>query len=499
MIVLHRHDQLDRDTYRRIVLGHEAVALDPVVRALVADRRADLLALLDSGASAYGVTTGLGYLTTRSLAPLEQLGSQRSILVGRASGIGPPLPAEIVRGVVLLRLMGFLSGLLGVSPELCERLTDWLNDGWSPIVPWGPSGAAGETIPLSHLFQTLVGEGAVREGEAIVAADAALARRGVAVYEPGPKEGLALIAGAPFATAFAALLERRAGLLLGQAHLHVALALAVIGASGRPYSERVGRLKEDPGQNRVHAVLAALLRGHGFADALQAPVSFRVAPQVHGAAEDALGQLRAQLERELRAVTDGPVLLPAAGDEPAGLYSTGAFHAAALTLLFDHLGVALAGVGNLVEKRMHRLLDNRHSSLPEQLASEPGRYSGLVTLHKAVVGLCAENRMLAAPASVHASDTSSGQEDVQAFTFLAARKLAQLLDNLELALAYELVVLRQARHLRAAALPPALEAALAPVVEAVRPFLEDRSAAADVQRARDLIRSERLAEALPWP
>ena len=193
-----------------------------------------------------------------------------------------------------------------------------------------------------------------------------------------------------------------------------------------------------------------LLGGEGLDDALQAPVSFRVAPQVHGAAHDALESVRAQLARELRAVTDGPVFLPAGDGEPEGLYPTGGFLARGDHAAPRRLAVALTQVTNLLEKRLHRLLDARFSRLPEQLAADPGRQSGLVTLHKAVVGLVAESRLLAAPATVHVTDTSTGQEDVQAFTFLAAAKLERVMDALELALAYELVALRQARYLRGA-------------------------------------------------
>ena len=191
-------------------------------------------------------------------------------------------------------------------------------------------------------------------------------------------------------------------------------------------------------------------------------------------------------------MTDGPVFLPAGDGEPEGLYPTGGFLAEALTQRLDALAVALTGVTNLLEKRLHRLLDARFSRLPEQLAADPGRQSGLVTLHKAVVGLVAESRLLAAPATVHVTDTSTGQEDVQAFTFLASAKLERVMDALELALAYELVALRQARFLRRASLPPLLEAAIEAVAAVVPPFEADRSAGPDVERARELVRSRAL-------
>jgi histidine ammonia-lyase len=273
--------------------------------------------------------------------------------------------------------------------------------------------------------------------------------------------------------------------LLEHATLAAALAAAVTGASGRPYSPRIGRLEGDPGQLRVHERLAGLLGD--WSDRPQAPVSFRVAPQVLGAVSDVLDSAEQQLERELRAVTDSPLFLPSEGDEPEGFYPSGGFHSQALSFALDALAVAFAQLANLSEKRLHRLLDARFSGLPEQLAIDPGRQTGLSVLHKAVAALCADNRLLAAPASVTTFDTSSGQEDFQAFTALAAEKLERLLDNVELVLAYELVALAQARSLREEPLSPPLERAVATL--GLGRIVEDRPLAPDVERVAALIRS----------
>jgi histidine ammonia-lyase len=497
MLVLERHDQLDLDAYRRVVARREPVAIDPALLAHVEACRRAMLDHLAEGAAAYGVTTGLGYLRSQSIAMEDQLPLQRSILVGRAAGVGKALPDEVVRGAMLLRLTGFLSGRAGVSADLCRFIADRLNDGWSPVVPASRPGTAGETIPLSHLFQTFIGEGEVRDGGLPSTAADALARRGAAPYELKLREGLALVNGAPLAPAMAIPLSLRAATALEQATVLGALAVALIGASSRPYSERVGRLKGDGGQRRVHAQLGELLAGYdGAADGPQAPVSFRVLPQVHGAAGDVLAGLEGQLERELRAVTDSPLWLDAEADEPEGFYPSGNFHSQALALALDSLAIALTQVAALSEKRLHRLLDSRFSGLAEQLSPAPDRgHCGLVSLHKAVVGLCAENRLLAVPAAVHASDASSGQEDFQAFAGLAADKLSRLLDNVELTLAYELVALRQAHHLAGTTLPPALAAAMATVTAVLEPVDCDRSLAPDVQRARELICAGTVAAA----
>ena len=491
MIVLARADGLDREAYDRVVLGGEPVQVAPALLEAVDAARARMLAHLAAGAPAYGVTTGLGRLAGTTIAPERRAAFQRAILQ-RGAGHGPPLPVAAVRGAMLLRLCGFLAGAAGVSAALCRCLADRLNDGWAPWVPSRGVGGAGEVIALGHLFQTLVGEGWVLEDGVRTPAGVALARRGIAPYVPELKEGIALVDGAPVAPALAAALAGRARALSEYATLAGALAAALAGQSLRPYSPRIGALKGDAGQQRVHARLMELHAGaRDWADRPQGPVSFRVLPQVHGAFLDVLDHLDAQVARELRAVTDSPLFLAAEGDEPEGFYPSGNFHAQALSLLLDALAVAAVQLANLSEKRLHRLLDHRFSGLPDQLAAEPGRQSGLVLLHKAAIGFATENRLLAAPASVHPADTSGGQEDFQAHGLLAAEKLARILDNAELIVASELVAARQARHLGGRALPPRLEAAVERLAACVEPVGEDRGLGEDVERVLALMRSGR--------
>jgi histidine ammonia-lyase len=332
-----------------------------------------------------------------------------------------------------------------------------------------------------------------------VSAARAVADRGADPFELGAKEGIALINGAPLAPALGVPLALRAQALLEHTTLCGALAIAVTGAPARPYVRRVGELKGDPGQQAVHQRLGELLgSGARLDDARQAPVSLRVIPQVHGAAADVLDHLLSQLGRELRAVTDSPVYMEARGDEPEGLYPTGNFHAQALTLLIDAAAVAFAQVLNLLEKRLHRLLDARFSGLPDQLAPDPGRQSGVVILHKQVIGLAARARTLATPATIHATDGSTGQEDFQAHTLLAAHQLEGVLGSLELALAHELIAIRQARFLTGAALPAPLERVVARVGEVVPAVAEDRALAEDVERARELVASGELVGGVRW-
>lgn len=493
MISVSGPGELDLVRFRRIVAGAQLSLLPTALERVAAGR--DLLERhLRAGGAAYGVTSGLGYLASTPVAAADQAALQRSLVTARACGLDGVLPAEIVRGALAARLAGFLSGEAGVTPALCRFIVDRLNDVWCPLVPAGPYGAAGEIGPLAHLFQTFIGEGAVAEDGTVLPAAAALERRGIGAYELQPKEGIALVNGSPFATAIAAHAAERGLRLLGQANLAAALALALVGASTRPLSPRVARLSRDPAQERVARDLVRLLAGGpAWEEKPQAPVSFRVVPQVHAALLTRLEELERNAEQRLGAVTDSPVVLDAAEGEPAGLYPSGGFHAAMTVMLLESVAIAVAHVTNLVEKRLHRLLDARFSGLPEQLARVPGRQAGAVALHKAVAALAVDNRLLAAPASVHATDTSAGQEDVQAFTFLVFDRLDRAFANLETAIACELVALRQAAALRGEELAaPALATVVATLSEVVAPLDEDRMLAPDVARVRDLLRAGAL-------
>lgn len=494
-VILNRPDALDLVAYRRVVLEGERVELDDGVLSQVDHSRAAMLRHIATGIPAYGVTTGLGYMASRPVGEDDQPALQRSLLTARASGLGAPLPEDVVRGVMLLRLAGFMHGAPGVSAGLCRFLADRLNDGWSPVVPAGPYGAAGEVGPLAHLFQTLIGEGLVAlDGEHVPAGEA-LGRFGVEPYDPGPKEGLALINGSPCATAWAVHLGDLGRRLLDQATRTAALAVALTGASARAFAAGVGALGGDEAEQVVAQSLRELLEGEpGLDGPRQPPVSFRVVPQVHGALLRSLDELSATVEGRLRAVTDSPLFLSAGGaGEGVGLYPSGAFHALGVTLRLEAVGLAAAHAVNLVEKRLHRLLDARFSGLAEQLSRRPGVEVGAVSMHKSVVGLAAESRLLATPASLHAFDTSAGQEDVQANTLLAAERVRSLLANLEIALACELVALRQAAYLRGRPLEASrLAGAVARLAEAVPPIEEDRTLSQDVERVVALLRTGSL-------
>jgi histidine ammonia-lyase len=425
----------------------------------------------------YGVTTGMGYLAGVDLGDEEAARHQRRLLLGRAVGSAPYLPPGEARAVMVARLAGFLSGHAGVTAALCAFLADRLNDGFVPAIPRRGAGGAGEVMPLAHAFQTLVGVGWVLEPDgSLREAAAALASRGAAPYEPEAKEGIALLAGAP-GTVGLAMARRRTVRTLADQHLTAAAcAMDALRAPLDPLDPALAGLRDDPLHAAVLGRLAELLAGSPERPPAvrQAPVSYRVVPQVQTHLDRALVRFEEDLRRALAATGDSPALV-------AGRFiSSGAFHEVELAAGMDALAAALARAGELGAQRLHRLLDGRFSGLPDQLTPMPGPRCGLVVVQKRAVGALNELRRLAAPASVGALDTALGQEDAMTFAFEAAEKLRRAEELVRELLACELLAARQAWFLRGAPPPPGLAAAAAPLLAGVEPVEDDRPLGPDL-------------------
>jgi histidine ammonia-lyase len=480
---------LGLESIERIAFRGDRVVLTPEALQHVAGARAAAVAALQRGDPVYGVTTELGYKASVVVDAAGAAAHERRLLLGRAVGSPPYLPAAEARAVLAVRLAGFLTGRAGVTPDLCELLAACLNSGFTPAIPRGSVGCAGEIIPLAHAFGALMGVGSVLgpDGRAGSAAEG-LAARGLGPFEPQPKEGIALLGGAPGVTALGIARLREARSYAGSGLLSAAAAIDAASAPLDPYTPALGHLSGDALLEDVLSRLHRLLDGAGPGRTLQAPVSFRVVPQVQVHLERSVSRLEEDVRRALRAVTDSPALVD------GGFVSSGGFHQIEVAAAMDGLAAALARAGEAAGQRLHRLLDGRFTGLPDQLSPGPG--CGLVVVHKRAVGSLNELRRLAAPASLGSADTSLGQEDVMTFGFEAAEKLRRALSLGRKIAACELLTAFQAWWLRrrAGGRPPApgfadLEALLA---EAVGPVEEDRPLGDDLGRMAALVEQGKL-------
>jgi histidine ammonia-lyase len=492
VITLTGHLDLTRETVEAVAWGGQHLALAPAALERVAAGQAELAALLAGGARVYGVSTGTGWLATVDLDPAAQGDHQRNLLLGRAVGGPPWLAAAEARALLVTRLGNLLSGHAGVGPGLCRFLVDRVNDGFVPAVPRAGAGCAGEVIPLAHAFQTLAGAGPVLgpDGSARDAA-AALAERGALPHRFQAKEGIALLAGSPLATALALARLRAAERLAAQLLTSAAAAIDALAAPLDPYDEAVGRLAGDP---LLEEALAGLRRAAGGRQGegrlLQAPVSFRVVPQVLAHLRRTLGRLDEDVRRALVAVTDSPAVAD------GRVVASGGFHAVGLAAGMDAASVALVQAAELAGQRLHRLLDSRFSGLPDQLSPDPGPVTGLVVVHKRAVGALHEARRLAAPASVGQADTSLGQEDAASYAPEASEQLRQVEQLTREVVACELLAVRQAWWLRqlGGGCPPApgLGPLAAHLEELVAPVERDRPLGPDLGRLVETLERDQL-------
>ena len=489
-----RVDSMDLQAVVAVARRGAAVIIDEEARGRVRAARGRVEGITDGDRAVYGVNTGFGALANTRIAPEAGRELQRSLLRSHAAGVGPFIEPEVVRGMMAIRVKTLAMGYSGVRVELVDALAAMLNSGVVPAVPeHGSLGASGDLAPLAHIGLCLCGEGwALEDGETVPASEA-LSKRGLEPLVLREKEGLSLINGTDGMLAMLVLALEDLGLLLDTADL--AAAMSVEGAFGtdRVFKEELHAIRPHPGQAESAGNIARTLAGSGIVSShqtsphhVQDAYSLRCAPVVCGAARDTLEFARLAAGRELRSVTDNPVVLPDGRVESAGN-----FHGEPLALPLDFLAIAASEVGAISERRIDRLLDpSRSQGLPAFLAVDPGVNSGYMIAHYTAAALAEENRRLANPASTGSLPTSAMQEDHNSMGWSAARKLRQVLANLSRILAAELLCAAQAIELRAPLEPaPATRAALKTIRELV-PFTDrDRFLAPDLKVMQDLVES----------
>ena len=464
---------LDAAAVRQISEGVD-VRLAPALTGVVQVQCDKARAVLSGDAAVYGVNTGMGALSKVRLTEAEQQAHQRNLLLGRATG-GPPWLAEAeVRAIIAVRLRTFLSGDAAVSAGLCQRLADLLTARIVPAVPQDGAGCAGEIIQLAHCFGPLAGLGDVlgAGGDLTPAADA-LARHGLTAYELGPKEGIALLAGVPGATALSLLAAREAQTASAMMTAAAGLSIAAIGAPVDPYTAACARGDEVLGD--VLSSLRAISQAAGQPRMLQAPESLRVAGAVLAQVRRAAAALEAAVARAMTGVTDSPAFLD------GRFVGTAGFHGIDLAAHCDQLTVAMTHAAEVAAARLHRLLDPAVTGLPAQLAVDPGPQAGLVAVHKRAAGELHAMRRLALPTAISLIETSGGQEDVQSFAWEAAVNLRAALRRCRAVAACEALAAFQAAALAGPPWPPGCQALLDRLGVLISPIAADRQFGTDVE------------------
>jgi len=449
----------------------------------------------------YGVNTGFGRFVSRSIPEELTEELQVRLLRSHACGVGEPYPDEVVRAAMLLRANALAKGTSGARVGLVEALLACLNGDVLPRVPSrGSVGASGDLAPLAHLALPLIGEGrAWFDGELLDGA-AALAAAGLEPVRLAAKEGLSLVNGTQFMSAFGALGLVRACRLAAAADLACALSLEALQGSRMSFIPQIHRLRPLRGQADSAANVLRLLEGsaiidaHRWCDKVQDAYSLRCAPQVHGASRDLLDYVDYTVSVELNAATDNPLVLV---DDDV-LVSNGNFHGQPLAFALDALAMAVSELASISERRLERLVNpNLSDGLPAFLTDDGGLNSGFMIPQYVAASLVSENKVLCHPASVDSIPTSAGQEDHVSMGNASGLKAWQVLANVECALAIELLAGAQAVEFLAPLQPGAGVAATRAHIRTLSPRLDDdRPLSADIETVASAIRDGSLVAAV---
>ncbi|HRX58653.1 MAG TPA: histidine ammonia-lyase [Eubacteriales bacterium] len=425
----------------------EKVAISEPAQLAVCRARALVDEKCKSGAVVYGLTTGFGKFADKRIENGDTEALQRNLIVSHACGTGDPLPADAVRAVMLLRLNALARGYSGIRLSTMETLLAMLNSGVHPVIPEkGSLGASGDLVPLAHMVLPMIGEGEAEFGGEVLPGAEAMRRAGIPLVKLAAKEGLALINGTQVMTAVGALAVWDALQLLKTADVIAAMTCEAQTCITGAFDARIHALRAHPGQIASAENLRKLLCGSGYcgetvAGKVQDAYSIRCIPQVHGASRDAVFYVRDAVLREINAVTDNPLIFPEDGDVISG----GNFHGQPMALAFDFLGIALAELANISERRTERLVNPYlNNGLPAFLTPNGGLNSGFMIAQYAAAALVSENKILAHPASVDSIPSSANQEDHVSMGTIAARKAASILGNASRVLAIELFAAGQA-------------------------------------------------------
>lgn len=377
----------------------------------------------------YGINTGFGSLCNTAIeeSDLEQL--QRNLVLSHACGTGEEVPQDVVKRMLLLKILGLSHGNSGVQLVTVERLIYFFNQNILPVIyQQGSLGASGDLAPLAHLSLPLIGEGEVFFQGKKHASKEVLKALNLEPIILRSKEGLALLNGTQFMSSYASLMISRSIQLWNNWNLVAALSLEGYDGRKNPFQQNVNEIRNQVGQIETAKRFREILAGSEIIDQekehVQDPYSFRCIPQVHGASKDAIDYCKGIIEREVNAVTDNPTIFPEEDD----IVSAGNFHGQPLAITMDFLAIAMAEMGSISERRVYKLISGTRG-LPAFLVANPGLNSGFMIPQYTAASIVSQNKQLCTPASVDTIDSSNGQEDHVSMGANAATKLYRVIEN----------------------------------------------------------------------
>ncbi len=472
-------------------------SLDEGCREKIAAAAGVIQKIVDKGEPVYGINTGFGKLASVRIDAKDVETLQRNLILSHCCGVGQPLPAEIVRLIMALKLISLGRGASGVKPTTVAMIEAMLARDVLPLIPEkGSVGASGDLAPLAHMTAAMLGVGEVfYQGERMDAAQG-LEKAGLKAITLAAKEGLALINGTQVSTALALAGLFRAHRAANAALITGALSTDAAMGSSAPFHEEIHTLRGHRGQIDTAAALRALLKGSEIRDShlegderVQDPYCIRCQPQVDGACLDLLRMAAKTLETEANAVTDNPLVF-----SDGSVVSGGNFHAEPVAFAADQIAIAVCEIGAIAQRRIALLVDPALSfGLPAFLAKKPGLNSGLMIAEVTSAALMSENKQMAHPASVDSTPTSANQEDHVSMACHGARRLLQMTENLSGIIGIEAITAAQGVDFRS---PLKTGDELLKAHHAVRqavPELEvDRYMADDLKAGAELVLSGKL-------
>lgn len=396
----------------------------------------------------YGINTGFGSLCNTTI-PNEDLATlQRNLVMSHACGLGEEVPQDVVKLMLLLKIQGLSYGHSGVQLITVQRLIDFYNHNVFPVVyQQGSLGASGDLAPLAHLILPMIGLGEVNFEGKKYSGEEINKKFGWNVINLQSKEGLALLNGTQFMSAYGIHNLLRAKKLSNLADLVAGVSLDAYDGRIEPFNELIQKIRPHNGQFITARNIKKVMEGSQIIAQekthVQDPYSFRCVPQVHGACKDAIAHAQKVFETEINSVTDNPTIFPDEDD----VVSAGNFHGQPLAMVLDYLGIAIAELGSISERRTYKLIGGQRN-LPPFLIAKPGLNSGFMIPQYAQASVVSQNKQLATPCSVDTIDSSNGQEDHVSMGANAATKVFRMIDNLEKILGIELMNAAQALEFR---------------------------------------------------